>query len=142
MHLVSCTNTHHDVTDLVNLEMVKNAKSWTSWERNITFLQNKKILNMCLRWHISSSHNFVVEVTFKWQTQRMEIINWIYRCGTLCWFIWKSIIQIKYSRSSLAPENSRCSHQQPYNLFSVFGDFWTFAEISGKPISVDSKQKN
>ena len=26
MHLVSCTNTHHDVTDLVNHEMVKTQK--------------------------------------------------------------------------------------------------------------------
>ena len=27
MHLVSCTNTHRDVTDLVNHEMVKNTKT-------------------------------------------------------------------------------------------------------------------
>ena len=26
MHLASCTNTYHDVTDLVNHEKVKNAK--------------------------------------------------------------------------------------------------------------------
>ena len=26
MHLVSCTNTHHDVTDLVNHGMVRNTK--------------------------------------------------------------------------------------------------------------------
>ena len=26
MYLVSCTNTHHDVTDLVNHGMVKNTK--------------------------------------------------------------------------------------------------------------------
>ena len=26
MHPVSCTNTHHDVTDLVNHEMVENTK--------------------------------------------------------------------------------------------------------------------
>ena len=42
MHLISCTNAHHDVTDLVN----------------------KKILNMCFGWHILRSYNFVVEVTF------------------------------------------------------------------------------
>ena len=52
MHLVSCTNTHHDVTDFVDLGMVKNTKTWISWERKITFLQNKKVLNLCLRWHI------------------------------------------------------------------------------------------
>ena len=49
MHSVSCTNTH---TDLVNHGMVKNTKTWISWERNKTFLLNKKILNLCLRWHI------------------------------------------------------------------------------------------
>ena len=28
---VSCTNTYHDVTDLVNYVIVKNAKTWISW---------------------------------------------------------------------------------------------------------------
>ena len=31
---VSCTNTHHDVTDLVNYGIVKNAKTWISWTEN------------------------------------------------------------------------------------------------------------
>ena len=44
LHLISCTNTHCDVTDLVNHEMVKNTKTWISWERNIIFLRNKKFL--------------------------------------------------------------------------------------------------
>ena len=65
MHLVSCTNTHHDVIDLVNHEIVKNTKTWISWERNITVLRNKKILNLSLRWHILRSYRFVAEVTFK-----------------------------------------------------------------------------
>ena len=65
MHLISCTNTHRDVTDLVNHGMVKNTKTWISWERNIIFLQNKKILNLCIRWHILRSSHFVAEVTFK-----------------------------------------------------------------------------
>ena len=42
MHRVSCNNTHHDVTDLVNYKVVKTTKTWISWERNITFLRNKK----------------------------------------------------------------------------------------------------
>ena len=67
MHLVSCTNTHRDVTDLVNHGMVKNTKTWISWERNIIFLQNKKILNQCFRWHILRSYCFVVVVTFKYR---------------------------------------------------------------------------
>ena len=36
------TNTHHEVTDLVNHRMVQNAETWMSWEWNITFPQNKK----------------------------------------------------------------------------------------------------
>ena len=62
--MLSCTNTHHDITDFVDLGMVKNTKTWMSWEENITSLRNKKILNMCLRWHISRSYCFVAEVTF------------------------------------------------------------------------------
>ena len=45
--------------------MVKNAKAWISWERNIIFLQNKKILNLCFRWQILRSYHFEAEVTFK-----------------------------------------------------------------------------
>ena len=58
MHPVSCTTTHHDITDLINHGMVKNTKTC------ITFLQNEKILNLCLRWHIFRSYCFVAEVTF------------------------------------------------------------------------------
>ena len=65
MHLVLCSNTHHNITDLVNYGIVKNTKTWISWEWNITFLQNKNILNLCLRWHILRSYHFAVEVTFK-----------------------------------------------------------------------------
>ena len=65
MDQVSCTNTHNDVTDLVNHGMVKNRNTWISWERNIIFLWNKKTLNLCLRWNIQRSYCFVVEVTFK-----------------------------------------------------------------------------
>ena len=64
MHPVSCTNTHHDVTDLVNHGMVKNTKTSISRERNIIFLRNKKILNLCVRWHILRSYRFVAVVIF------------------------------------------------------------------------------
>ena len=63
MYLVSCTNIHRDVTYSVNHGMVKNTKTWISWEQNIIFLRNKK--NMCPRWHILRSYRFVAEVTFK-----------------------------------------------------------------------------
>ena len=65
MHLVSCTNTHRDVTDLVNHEMVKNTKTWISWERNIIFLQNKKFLICALDGTSWESYRLVAEVTFK-----------------------------------------------------------------------------
>ena len=64
MHLVSCTNTHRDVTDLVNHGMAKNTKTWISWERKIIFRRNKTILNLCFRWHILRIYRFVAEVTF------------------------------------------------------------------------------
>ena len=54
----------------------------------------------------------------------------------------KSLKKINYSRSLSDPENSWCGHQQPYNFFSVFTDFQTLPDNSGKPKSVDSKQKN
>ena len=57
---VLCTNTCHDVTDLV-----KNTKTCISWEWNTMFLQNKKILNLYIRCHILRSYRFVAEVTFK-----------------------------------------------------------------------------
>ena len=66
----------------------------------------------------------------------MERINWIFRCRTLCWIFWKySLKKIKYSRNLPDPEN--------YWLF-LFGfcQFPTVADNSGKPKSVDSKQKN
>ena len=44
MHPVSCTNTHHDVANFVDLGMVKNTKTCVSWEQKITFPRNKKIL--------------------------------------------------------------------------------------------------
>ena len=47
--------------------------------------------------------------------------------------------EIKYSRSSPDPENYWCGHQQSYHIFSVFVDFRTLPDSSGKPKSVDSK---
>ena len=44
MYPGSCTNNHYDVTGLINHGMVKNTKTWRSWEQNITFLWNKKLL--------------------------------------------------------------------------------------------------
>ena len=77
MYLASCTNTHREVTDSVNHGMVKNTKTWISWERNLIFLQNKKVLNLCLRWHILRSCRFVAEVTFNYFPEKLHL-----RCST------------------------------------------------------------
>ena len=60
MYPVPYANTHYDVTNLVNHGIIKNAKTWISWEPNI-----KKILYLCLKWHTLRSYRFVAEVTFK-----------------------------------------------------------------------------
>ena len=55
MHPISCTNTHHDVTDLANHEMIKNKKLEYLEKGNITFQRNKRILklgkNSCIFYH-------------------------------------------------------------------------------------------
>ena len=84
MHPLSCT--HHDVTDLVNHGIVKNAKTWISWERNITFLRNEKILKLCLIWHILKSYCFVGEWTFTKAYWR----NKLYTCK-----FWPPLIHFK-----------------------------------------------
>ena len=62
---------HHDVTDMVNQDMAKDTKIWVSWEWNVNFLWNKKILNIYLRWHISRNYCFVAEVIFRSQGYRV-----------------------------------------------------------------------
>ena len=74
IHPVLCTNTHHDVTDLVNHGMVKNTKTWISWEQNVTFLRNKKIIDLCLGWHILRNYRFVAEVTFNHLNEELLLI--------------------------------------------------------------------
>ena len=62
MHPVSCTNTHHDITELVNQGMVKYTKTWIYRKWKVAFLRNEKILNLFLRWHILKSYRFVAQV--------------------------------------------------------------------------------
>ena len=75
MHPVSCNNTHHDVTDLVNHGIVKKTKTLISREQNITFPWNKKILKLCLWLHILRSYRFVAEVTFNWNDVFFEFYS-------------------------------------------------------------------
>ena len=96
MRSISCTNTHHDVTDLVNHGMVKNTITWIPGEWNITFTWNKKILNLCLRCLILRSCRFVTEVTFKQilfyhikETQTLFKLFWVrfeYDCLNLIFY--------------------------------------------------------
>ena len=73
------TYCHHDVTDLANHGMVKNTKTWISGKRNIIFLRNKKILNLCLRWHILRSYPFLAEVTFNVESLlKLFFVEFIY----------------------------------------------------------------
>ena len=93
MHLVSCTNTHRDVTDLANHGIVKSTKTWISWERNIIFVQNKKILNLCFRWHIFRNYLFVAEVTFKWSIIFKKFgRNLIYSGGLGSMYVFKNLV--------------------------------------------------
>ena len=91
MHVVSCTNTHRDVTDLANHGMVKNRKTWISWERNIIFQRNQKILSLCFRWYILRSYHFLAEVTFNelWPYYQKHLNQIILNPTTLslefCW---------------------------------------------------------
>ena len=59
MHPFSCTAIHQGVTKLVNHGIIKNTKTWISWEGNIHFLRNNlyNILNLWLRWRI---YEFIV----------------------------------------------------------------------------------
>ena len=60
MHPVSCVKTHHDITDLVNREMVKNTKKLYILRTEHSFSKKiKYILKLCHRWHILRSSSFV-----------------------------------------------------------------------------------
>ena len=61
--------------------MVEKTKTWISWEQNLTFLQNEKILNLYLRWHISRSYHFVAEVTFWLERPSMEKLKFTHLKG-------------------------------------------------------------
>ena len=61
IHPVSCTNTHHDITDLVNHGIVKNTKTRISQKQNLLFLRNKTILNFLknIKTQISQKQNLL-----------------------------------------------------------------------------------
>ena len=110
MHPVSCTNTHHDVTDLVNHGVVENTKTWISWEQNTTFLRNKKILKLCLRWQILRSQDFEADVTFKIYTMK-----------------WNFNLQLlRHEFNPLIPGKSCCTIRPIFFLFFSVNKHWSF----------------
>ena len=58
--------------------MVRNARTWISWKPKITFLWNKEILNLCLRWYIFRNYPFVVEVTFNSLFKKIKMLSLAY----------------------------------------------------------------
>ena len=99
MHPVSCTNnTPHDVTDLLNHGMVRNTKTRISWERDIMFSRNKKILNLCHKWQVFRSYRFVVDVTFKSWKEKYWSKELISPNG--CLVIFQTIKNISYITTS------------------------------------------
>ena len=107
----------------------KKAKQ-TKEEKRIS-LENrlKKIILRHPGWRFFSSPAFPETRVFSFFGLMLNLVK-------------KKFNKIKYSRSSIDPENFRCGHQQPYNFFSVFADFRALADNSEKPKSVVSKQKN
>ena len=120
MHPVSYTNIHHDVTDLVNQIVVENTNTWISWEKNITFLWNKKILNLCLIWHILRSYRFVVEVTFKFLLVLWSsLIDWdfsIFSNYQVC----KYAIIIRIDPSFMVCFNVKILGNEMWNIVAYF----------------------
>ena len=93
MHPGWCTNTHHGITDLVNHGMVTKTTTWISWEKIIVFLQNEKILNLCLRLPILRGYCFVVEVTFKLKKIHTKFLCWYQIYKNVHSFFLKSLFE-------------------------------------------------
>ena len=74
---------------------------------------------------------FYFTLILRCHNQRMERINWISRPRTLCWIFWEksSLTKSNILEAPQIPWFSRCNHQQPCNVFSVFANFQTLAEV-------------
>ena len=130
MYLVSCTNTHCDIIGSVNHGIVKTTKTWISREQNIIFLQNKKILNLYLRWHVLRSHCFVAEIIFK-QTCRLLAAGLFKHWMTLkkprrTWYFC-------YSKNANKINVHTCKNQNiPTGYLPAQGQQWTRCVICSK----------
>ena len=95
-------NTRHEVTDLLNHAMVKNIKNWISWERNITFLRNKK--DLCLRWHILRNYRFCSGGNLIKCVHKLGFflfVLWVFYCG----FKFKITPHVQFTMQLLDIEN-------------------------------------
>ena len=134
MDPVSCFNTHRDVTDLVNHGLVKNTKTSISWERNKTFLRNKKNLNLCLTGNILRSYCFLAEVIFKKPCQKESSI-----CGTcvsersLFWIavLKRRIWDIKVWNNDDGTLCGKSYRLLAINCFHHIGSSWMFDGLMG-----------
>ena len=74
----------------------------------------------------------------------MERINWTYAIYELYaeTFEKKNHQKNQIFQNLTRPSFSHCNHQQPYNFFSVFADFRTLADNSGKLKLGSSKKKD
>ena len=114
MHSVLCTNTHHDVTDLVNHGMVKNTKTWISWKQNLISLRNKKTLDLCLRLHILRSYSFLAEVTFNSKLETEQLSQKYIR--------WK--FTVSYSNCTVSENINTCNFGEPDSSFELKAYNW------------------
>ena len=118
MYPIFCTNTYHDVTDLVNYGMGKNTKTWISRERNINFLWNKKPM---LHMDTLRNYRLVVVVTIN--------ICFPLKGHTSCRFVYVYIYRW-YIRFSETPEYfTRSTRPEVFSKKCVFRNF---AKFTGK----------
>ena len=64
MHSDSCTNTHHDFTDLINHGMVKNIKTFNILRTENNFSMKQKNSSSVPQMTHLRGYRFAVEVTF------------------------------------------------------------------------------
>ena len=83
--------THHDVKDQVNHGIVKDTKTWISWERNITFLRNKKKFNLYLTWHFCTNTGHDVK----------NLVNHDMVNNTKTWISWERNITFQQNKKIL-----------------------------------------
>ena len=103
---------------MANHTMIKNIKTRISWERNIAFLRSKKIINLCLRWHILRSYCFAAEIIFKKTLMVYLSSIVISKCKYIFWWVmfFKNGLCISYQFSLLNTPPPPSPQLFPYQL--------------------------